>query len=239
MSIRSWDTAGRWTTNYSGVAYSDDNGQTWEIAPTSIRSAAAGRATVPYVSGNQNFQQFAFVKPPADSPEAAQGWVYAYGTPSGRAGTVYLSRVQENQILDTGKYEYWNGSTWVANMPSAAKPLLPGTTSSFFGIFKTTTYPSVSEMSVQYNPYLDKYVMLYGDSRNRIVMRTADSPQGTWSAPKTLVGSYALSGKYAPYIHPWSGTDNLPASEQEYLYWNLSTWGDYQVRLMRTDLTKV
>ena len=31
MSIRSWDTPGRWTTNYSGIAYSDDNGQTWRI----------------------------------------------------------------------------------------------------------------------------------------------------------------------------------------------------------------
>jgi hypothetical protein len=28
MSVRSWDTPGRWTTNYSGIAYSDDNGET-------------------------------------------------------------------------------------------------------------------------------------------------------------------------------------------------------------------
>jgi hypothetical protein len=164
--------------------------------------------------------------------------VYSYGTPSGRAGTLYLSRVNENQILDASKYQYWNGSGWVANNPAAATPILPATTSSFFGLFKTTKYPSVSELSVQYNPYLKKYVMLYGDSNNAIVMRTADSPQGTWSAPKTLVGAYTLGGKYAPYIHPWSGTDEIVDSPQ-YLYWNLSTWGNYQVREMRTDLTKV
>jgi Domain of unknown function (DUF4185) len=237
MSVRSWDTSGRWTTNYSGVAYSDDNGQSWTIAPTSIRTAAAGRATVPYVSGNQNFQQGAFVTPPEGSADAAQGWVYSYGTPSGRAGTLYLSRVNENQILDVSKYQYWNGTGWVGNSPSAAAPILPATTTNFFG-FKTTKYPAVSELSVQYNPYLKKYVMLYGDSSNRIVMRTSDSPQGTWSTPKTLVGAYTLGGKYAPYIHPWSGTDELTDSGQ-YLYWNLSTWGNYQVRLMRTDLTKV
>ncbi|MGV0790627.1 DUF4185 domain-containing protein [Mycolicibacterium sp. XJ1819] len=239
MSIRSWDTAGRWTTNYSGVAYSDDNGQTWRIAPTSIRTAAAGRATVPYVAGNENFQQGAFVKPPEGSAESDQGWVYSYGTPSGRKGTVYLSRVQETQILDATKYEYWNGSSWVANAPSAATPLFPGKTTSFFGFFKSTKYPTVSEMSVQYNPYLGKYVMLYGDQSNRIVLRTADSPEGLWSEPKVLVGAWTLSGKYAPYIHPWSGTTNLPEAEQQYLFWNLSTWGNYQVRLMRTDLTKV
>lgn len=239
MSVRSWDTPGRWTTNYSGIAYSDDNGQTWRIAPTSIRTAASGRATVPYVSGNQNFQQGAFVKPPAGSPDADAGWLYSYGTPAGRGGTVYLSRVHQDQILDATKYQYWNGSTWVTNKPSAAAPILPGTTTSFFGFAKRTTYPTVSEMSVQYNPYLNKYVMLYGDNNNNIVMRTATSPQGPWSTPKTLVTSTKMPGQYAPYIHPWSGTDYLSEAEQQYLYWNLSTWNDYQVRLMRTDLTKV
>ncbi len=239
MSIRSWDTPGRWTTNYSGIAYSDNNGQSWKIAPTSIRAAAGGRSTVPYISGNQNFQQGAFVKPAAGSADATAGWVYSYGTPSGRLGTLYLSRVKQDQILDTTKYQYWNGSTWTANQPSAAKPVLPGTVNSFFGLFSWTTYPSVSEMSVQYNPYLKKYVMLYGDSGNNIVMRTANSPQGTWSAPKQLVSSWTMPGLYAPYIHPWSGTANLSTTESKYLYWNLSTWNDYQVRLMRTDLTKV
>jgi hypothetical protein len=239
MSIRSWDTPGRWTTNYSGIAYSDDNGQTWRIEPTSIRTAAAGRATVPYVAGNDKFQQMAFVKPPADSPDAEQGWVYAYGTPAGRAGTIYLSRVQETQIADTTKYEYWDGTNWVVNKPSAAKPILPAHTTSFFGMFKTTTYASASEMSVQYNEYLGKYVMLYGDKDNRIVMRVADSPTGPWSTQIPLVTSQKVPSLYAPFIHPWSGTENVPESEQHYLYWNLSTYNDYQVRFMRTDLTKI
>jgi hypothetical protein len=242
MSVRSWDSPGHWTTNYSGIAYSDDNGQNWraELVPaSSIRTAAAGRSTVPYVSGNQNFQQGAFVTPPAGSPEAAEGWVYSYGTPSGRSGTVYLSRVNQFQILDQTKYQYWDGSKWVANNPAAAKPILPGTTSSFFGFFKSTTYPSAGEMSVQYNPYLKKYVMLYADKNNNVVMRTSTTPQGTWSAPTTLVTSTKLPGLYAPMIHPWSGTTNLPEADRQYLYWNVSTWNDYEVRLMRTDLTKV
>ena len=104
MDVRSWDTPGRWTTNYSGVAFSDDNGVTWHVASESIRASAPGYSTKPYVSGNQNFQQAALVKPPAGSADAAAGWVYAYGTPSGRGGTVYLSRVQQDQILDATKY---------------------------------------------------------------------------------------------------------------------------------------
>ena len=240
MDVRSWDTPGRWTTNYSGVAFSDDNGVTWHVASESIRASAPGYSTKPYVSGNQNFQQAALVKPPAGSADAAAGWVYSYGTPSGRGGTVYLSRVQETQILDATKYQYWNGSTWVTNNPAAAKPVLPGTTtSSFFGLIKRTTYPTAGEMSVQYNEYEQKYIMLYADGNNNVVIRKADRPEGPWSAPTTLVTSSNMPGLYAPMIHPWSSTTNVPEADRQYLYWNLSTWNDYQVTLMRTDLSKV
>ncbi len=240
MDVRSWDSAGRWTTNYSGVAFSDDNGVTWHVAKESIRASAPGYSTVPYVSGNQNFQQFALVKPPAGSPEATQGWVYAYGTPSGRNGTVYLSRVNQNDILDASKYEYWNGTSWTKATPSAAKPVLPGTTSSgFFGFFRTTTYPSVGEISVQYNEYEKQYIMLTTDPAGNVVMRKANRPEGPWSAPITLVSGTKMPGAYAPMIHPWSSTQNVSESDRQYLYWNLSTWNNYEVTTMRTDLSKV
>ena len=246
MSVRSWDTPGRWTTNYSGISWSDDNGQNWTVVPaSSIRPAATGRSTRPYIKGNENFQQGAFVKPPEGSPEAAAGWVYSYGTPAGRGGTVYLSRVNQFKIDDQTKYEYWNGTAWVKNQPSAAKPVLPGTTTSgFLGFGKKTTYPSAGEMSVQYNPYLKKYVMLYADDKNNVVMRTADRPEGTWSSATTLVTSTQYPGLYAPMIHPWSGTSQLKKADgspedPQYLYWGLSQWNEYNVALMRTDLSRV
>ncbi|BBY18131.1 DUF4185 domain-containing protein [Mycolicibacterium litorale] len=253
MAVKSWDTPGRWTTNYSAIAYSDDNGQNWTVVPqSSVRPAAAGRTTLPFVNGDQNFQQGAYVrkytvdpvtgKPLKDAAgrEITDGYIYSYGTPAGRAGTAYVSRVAEADILDKTKYEYWNGTSWTPGNPAAAKPILPSTTTtSFFGLVRTTTYPTVSEMSVQYNSYEKKYIMLYGDKNNNIVMRKADSPEGPWSAPVTLVTASKMPGLYAPMIHPWSSTENLSPEEQQYLYWNLSTWDDYQVKLMRTDLTKV
>lgn len=253
MAVKSWDTPGRWTTNYSAIAYSDDNGQNWTVVPqSSVRPAAAGRTILPFVEGDQNFQQGAYVRKYTVDPltgkplknaagqEVTDGYIYSYGTPAGRAGTAYLSRVAEADILDKTKYEYWNGKSWTPGNPAAAKPILPSsTTTSFFGLFKTTTYPTVSEMSVQYNSYEKKYVMLYGDKNNNIVMRKANSPEGPWSAPITLVAASKMPGLYAPMIHPWSSTDNVSAEDQKYLYWNLSTWDDYQVKLMRTDLTKV
>ena len=97
---------------------------------------------------------------------------------------------------------------------------------------------------MQYNSYLNKYVMLSTDGNNNVVMRTADSPQGTWSPATTLVTSVQYPGLYAPMIHPWSGTDLLKktdgsAEDPQYLYWNMSLWGDYNVALMKTDLSLV
>jgi len=244
MSIKQWGSPGSWTTNYSAISYSDDNGQNWTTVPqSSVRSAASGRSTVAFKSGDENFQMVSFTRPPAGSADAAAGYVFATGTPAGRNGTVYLSRVKEANILDVTKYEYWNGNTWVANNPAAATPILPGTTtSSFFGLIKKTTYPTAGELSVQYNTYLKKYVMLYTDSSNSVVMRTSNSPNGTWSAATTLVSGAQFSGLYAPMIHPWSGTSTLrkadgTAEDPQYLYWNISVWGNYNVALIKTDLS--
>src|ERR1700761_3390157 len=57
MSIKNWGRDGEWSTNYSGIARSLDNGQSWGVSPSSIRLAAAD--TVPggrFFPGNENFQ---------------------------------------------------------------------------------------------------------------------------------------------------------------------------------------
>lgn len=231
MSVRQWGAAGQWTTNYSGIAYSIDNGENWAIAPSSIRYNDAW-------SGNANFQQAAFVRP-------GDGYVYSYGTPNGRQGAAYLSRVLEKDILDASKYEYWNkgsaggwfgiGATpagWKKGNPAAATAVFGGEQGAC-GSLKTGS--QVSEMSVQYNKQLNKYVTLYGDQNNSIVMRTSDTPQGTWSDPKILLNQQQ-GGIYAPMMHPWSPSTLGTGSD---LYWNLSLWSEYNVMLMKTDLTKV
>ena len=40
MSIRQWGRDGEWTTNYSAIARSNDNGQNWGIFPGSMRTAS-------------------------------------------------------------------------------------------------------------------------------------------------------------------------------------------------------
>lgn len=212
MSIRQWGRDGEWTTNYSAIARSNDNGQNWGIFPTTIRTASAD--AIPgagFTPGNENFQMGAFLK-------GKDGYIYQFGTPSGRGGAAFLSRVPPNQLPDLTKYQYWNGDEggrWVPNNPGAATPIFPA---------------PVGEMSAQYNSYLKQYLVLYTDGgSNDVIARTAPAPQGPWSPPQPLVSSFQMPGGiYAPMIHPWSSGRDL--------YFNLSLWSAYDVMLMHTVL---
>jgi hypothetical protein len=207
MSVSSWGSPGQWSTNFSAVAVSTDNGENWTVPRSSIRPAWFNSVpNVPFVWGYQNFQMGAYLR--------ANGYVYAYGTTPGRGGAPFLSRVAENSVTDLSAYEYYTPFGWLKSMPFLAIQVVwaPG-----------------SEMSVAWNDYLRKFVMLYTDTVSNVVMRTADKPEGPWSKAATIVRSTAIPGGiYAPYIHPWSSGQDL--------YFTLSLWSNYSVMLMRTTL---
>ncbi|MGB6181764.1 MAG: DUF4185 domain-containing protein [Rhodococcus sp. (in: high G+C Gram-positive bacteria)] len=209
MSVRGWNGP-VWSTNYAGIATSRDNGQTWVPEPSTIRFNSG--VTIPGTEQfDAKFQQAAVVR-------GKDGMVYQFGTPNGRLGAAYLARVAPDAILDLARYEYWNGSGWSMDLAAAAP---------------VVSQP-VGEMSVAWNDYLGRYVMLYGnDVEGRILARTATSPEGPWSAPTTLVvnteiGNYPGGGLYAPYIHPKSSGNSL--------YFTASQYSSYNVILLRTNL---
>jgi hypothetical protein len=212
MSIRSWDANGAWTTNYSAIAVSPDNGERWGVYPGSVRTPRPD--SVPgarHMAGNENFQQGAFLKPGSGDP-----YIYSFGTPSGRGGSAYVARVLPGSIPDVTKYAYWNSdsNSWVPNNPGAATPVIPG---------------PVGEMSAQFNTYLKQYLVLYTNGANDVVARTAPAPQGPWGPEQLLVPSMQFPGGiYAPFLHPWSTGKEL--------YFNLSEWSAYNVMLMKTVL---
>ncbi|QUR67534.1 DUF4185 domain-containing protein [Mycobacterium spongiae] len=210
MSIRDWLRDGEWTTNYSAIAVSRDNGQNWGVYPGTIRTSRPdGAAKAKFVPGNENFQMGAFVK-------GTDGYLYSFGTPGGRGGPAHVARVPQRFVPDLTKYEYWNGesNSWAPKNPGAATPVIPG---------------PVAEMSVQYNTYLKQYLAMYTNGANDVVARTAPAPQGPWSPEQLLVSSFQIPGGiYAPMMHPWStGKD---------VYFNLSLWSAYNVMLMHTVL---
>lgn len=215
MSVRAWGDPGRWDTNYSAIAVSRDNGQTWVPQPLTVRvnSGVTIEGVEQVHADNSNFQMGAYLRGKDDD------YIYQYGTPNGRYGAVYLARVKPADILDLSKYQYYS------NNPANHWP-------DTMGDLKAIAPAPVSEMSVAWNRYLKKYVMLHGiESQGQLVLRTADRPEGPWSDAKTLLNrTQTAGGIYAPYIHP--------ASDGRYLYFTASRWSDYNVMLLRTDLDR-
>jgi len=207
MSIKKWGSPGHWTTNFSAIATSTDNGENWTANKSTVRpSSFFDVPGIGFKWGDQYFQQGAYVQ--------NGGYVYSFGTPSGRSGSAFLSRVAPNSLLDLSQYDYWGRKGWVHGDPSAAVEVIKA---------------PVSEMSVQWNNYLQKYLVLYTNGSNNVVMRTATDPQGPWSTEQTLVTSTQIPGGiYAPFIHPWSSGQDL--------YFDLSLWSAYAVMLMHTML---
>ncbi|MEZ5130486.1 MAG: DUF4185 domain-containing protein [Mycobacterium sp.] len=264
MSVKSWDTPGRWTTNYSAVSEYDPVTDKWVLQTSTVRSAGWFRSSTRYRAGDQNFQQMAYVLEPESKVAPGETrYIYAFGTPSGRAGSAFLSRVPEGAITDLSQYDYWDGTTWVRDNPAVAAPVLGDSPNSaglfgcivdlannpnffggwFAGLTGAKTGGNVSEMSIQYNEYLDKYVVLYGNGLNNVILRTADTPEGPWSDPVTIATSLQYPGLYAPMIHPLSGTGDLTDANGDpdvaNLYWNMSIWSNYNVVLMQTDLSSM
>ena len=213
MSVRQWVSHGVWTTNYAGVAYSDDDGETWVKDPEARWPNEAG--------AGDTFQMTAYAR--------SEGFVYVFGTPSGRGGDVRLARVPEDRLLSPQAYRYWDGSDWSPDI-SAAVPVVAA---------------PVGEMSVQYNAYLERWTMMYvhdpaaapgapgagGDVLRAAVLRTAARPTGPWSRAEVVATSADYPGLYAPFIHPWSA-----GSGDQDLYFTLSLWDPYGVQLMKTTL---
>lgn len=109
MSVRAWGQPGKWETNFSTLAASGDDGQTWAPLTTTRRGNA---------DGFENFQQNAFLKD--------GGYVYRYGTPAGRGNPGFISRAKESDIANIDAYEYWDGKDWRPGDPRTAAPIVGG-----------------------------------------------------------------------------------------------------------------
>ncbi|TXG92470.1 DUF4185 domain-containing protein [Rhodococcus rhodnii] len=201
MSIRTWNSIpATWWTNHGGIAYSDDGGSTWTKDPY---------AKWENIFGVTKFQVQAMVP--------HEGYVYMFGTPNTRLGSVGLARVPEDQVLNKSAYQYWQNDVWT--------PVADYTEAS------TIVSAPVAELSVRFDEASGKWQMSYLDtSKAAISLRESDTPQGAWTDSVPMVSALEYPELYGGFIHPWStGRD---------LYFTMSTWSDYNVFLMRADVTR-
>ena len=152
------------------------------------------------------------------------GYVYSYGTPNGRQGAAYVSRVRREGHPGLSKYEYYSKGTkstpggWIKNDSSKATPVFRQGQRCLRR--RQRRQPGQRDVGAVQQFDSKKYVVLYGDQFNNIVMRTSDTPQGTWSSAKVLMAQQN-GGIYAPMMHPWSPSTMGTGTD---LYWNLSLW---------------
>ena len=105
MDVKKWGSPGNWSTNYSGLYRSEDQGNHWLKCPEVNFEA------------NSRFAQVAYAK--------KSGYVYMAGTISGRWGAIHLARFKEGHILKKHLYEYWNKTEgWVKNDEQSADPII-------------------------------------------------------------------------------------------------------------------
>ncbi|MBD3385394.1 DUF4185 domain-containing protein [candidate division KSB1 bacterium] len=124
------------------------------------------------------------------------------------------------------------------------------------------SHPCVGELSVTYNQYIRKWLMLYnGDPPRGINFRTADAPWGPWSEPQLLFDPWLdngychfmhvnwqfrvcdsvhdpgreneWGGEYGPYQFETLATGNDSTTT---IYYTLSTWNPYTIVLMKSTL---
>ena len=160
-----------------------------------------------WCGGGAGFQLAAFVR---DGEH-----VLFFGTPNGRFGPARLARVPAATMLDLAAWQYWTGDGWVRQAHRAA-PVIPA---------------PVAELSVLPHRPSGRWLALTLDEHlAAIVLRHAPEPTGPWSPPQPVVHGSDYPGLYGGHLHPGSATDDQ-------LYFTMSQWGPYNVRLMRTRVT--
>jgi hypothetical protein len=156
--------------------------------------------------GDTNFGQAALVKD--------DEYLYIFGIHGGRYGGVALARVPLESVLDMSAYTYWSGDDWLPEL-EAATEIIPA---------------PVGELSVAWNEFANRWIMLYlHEPKHGIVMRSAPELTGPWSDDTMVVSSDEFPALYGSYLHPW-------ASSGEEIYFNMSQWVPYNIRLMRARL---
>ena len=192
MSVRQFTTPGRWITNYSGIAYSDNGGQTWKDAPGAQRPNTAAL--------DDNFQMIAYAR--------HDDLIYAFGTPNGRFGAAYLARVPHQRLLDTTAYEYWTGNGWQRATSALATPIVAGPVGELSVRYDHTLRRW--------------QMMTMDEDRGAIVVRLAPHPTGPWSDPITVATSQDYPHLYGGFLNPDSNGRDIYFTMTQYDRYNVS-----------------
>ncbi len=192
MSVRHFGAAGQWITNYGGIAYSDDGGQSWVDVPS------AGRPNTP--DFDDKFQMISFAR--------RDGFIYAFGTPNGRFGEAHVARVPEQQLLDLSAYEYWTGTAWQRGTSAIAAPIMTGPVGELSVRYDQTLR--------------SWEMMYFDQPDGAIVVRLARQPTGPWGNPVSVATAQQYPTLYGGFLNPDSHGPDIYFTMTQYDRYNVS-----------------
>jgi hypothetical protein len=181
-----------------------------------------------------------------------------WGSGRYRQSDPYLAYVPLSTVEDKQTWRYFAGME-----AGSLQPVWSTKESDAMPLF---VQPCIGELSVAWNSFLQKWLMLYNcDSPRGINFRVADQPWGPWSPPAVLFDPWA-DGGYCHFMHAdscecdsvydsmfdsdrprqweWGG-EYGPYQIPRYttgdatsttIYYTMSTWNPYQVVLMKSTL---
>lgn len=232
----------------SVVAYSDDDGDTF---------------TYLYDFSTRHFINISIVETDKTDlstyfAQSARKVLVIFGSGAYRRSDVRLAFQPSDQIKSRASIRYFVG------LDSAGKPILSANEDDAQALFNQ---PVVGELSVSYNQFINKWLMLYNSfmpASRGINMRVADKPWGPWSEPQIIFEPWKDNG-YCHFMHAgaphapcdqvsdrnrekeWGGEygpyqfDDLATggSSSTTIYFTMSTWNPYTIVLMKATLRKV
>lgn len=196
MSIRYWGTGGSWNVTYNQCVKATDNTYKKFENVDGLR----WDDTELYYAG----QVYPFANPKDEEH------IYFTSIPGGRNDGAIMFRVDKDKFETKSEYEYLTGkNTWVKGDEGIAalnkKP---------YYVFS----PAVSEPSLFYSEYLNKWV--YATLRgSNIVFATATDVTGPYNDIYQVCASSDFAGLYGGFVHP-----DFTDSDGQRIYIQMSQW---------------
>jgi hypothetical protein len=187
-------------------------------------------------------------------PQSAGQGLLVWGSGQYRQSDPYLAYVPLEAVEDRQAWRYFAGVD-----PGSGQPRWSASESQAAALF---SQPCIGEFSVAWNPFLNKWLMLYNCSNPRgINFRVADQPWGPWSTTQVLFHPWQDAG-YCHFMHvSWQsqqcdsvhdpGRENVWGGEygpylisrfttgdqsRTTIYYVMSTWNPYNTVLMKSEL---
>jgi hypothetical protein len=237
------DNSPRAVMGRSVVARSDDDGHTFRYL---------------YDLSKRHFINVSVVKCSASDwsglPVRRGETLLLFGSGSYRRSDVRLAVQPSRDIESPNSLRYFSG------LDSSGRPSWSAREEDAVALFN---HPCVGELSVTFNRFLRRWIMLYNGYNPRgILLRTAERPWGPWSSPQVLFepwddGGYGKfmhvswqvarldsvqdpgrdnewGGEYGPYQFPDFATGKPGETT---IYFAMSTWNPYTIVLMKAALS--